>query len=62
MLSRIEEFKNPHLLIEALGGLTEFPWTLSIFGDGPDREKLQAGTPVALRDRVHWDAVHEYPC
>jgi glycosyltransferase involved in cell wall biosynthesis/GT2 family glycosyltransferase len=54
MLSRIEEFKNPHLLIEALGGLTELPWKLSIFGDGPDREKLAARTPAALRDRVHW--------
>ena len=54
MLSRIEEFKNPHLLVDALSGLTELPWTLSIFGDGPDREKLAARTPAALRDRVHW--------
>jgi GT2 family glycosyltransferase len=54
MLTRIEEFKNPHLLIETLGGLTELPWKLSIFGDGPDREKLEAATPAALRDRVHW--------
>ncbi|OBI89250.1 glycosyltransferase [Mycobacterium sp. 1245805.9] len=54
MLSRIVEHKNPQLLIEALGGLTDMPWELSIFGDGPDRERLQAGTPDALRDRVHW--------
>lgn len=54
MLSRIEEFKNPHLLIEALGGLPELPWRLSIFGDGPDRQKLEAATPAALRHRVHW--------
>jgi glycosyltransferase involved in cell wall biosynthesis/GT2 family glycosyltransferase len=54
MLSRIEEFKNPHLLIEALSGITESPWTLSIFGDGPDRAELQARTPAGLRDRVHW--------
>ncbi|ORW38292.1 glycosyl transferase family 1 [Mycobacterium paraense] len=54
MLSRIVEHKNPHLLIEALGGLTDMPWQLSIFGDGPDRERLQARTPAALRDRVHW--------
>lgn len=54
MLSRIVEHKNPHLLIEALGDLTDLPWELSIFGDGPDRERLQARTPAALRDRVHW--------
>jgi glycosyltransferase involved in cell wall biosynthesis/GT2 family glycosyltransferase len=54
MLSRIVEHKNPHLLIEALAGLAELPWTLSIFGDGPDRERLQASTPAELGDRVHW--------
>lgn len=54
MLSRILEHKNPHVLVEALGELTELPWRLSIFGDGPDRERLQARTPAALRDRVHW--------
>jgi glycosyltransferase involved in cell wall biosynthesis len=54
MLSRIVEFKNPHLLIDALSALKELPWELSIFGDGPDRERLEAGTPSVLRDRVHW--------
>ncbi|MCA2243968.1 MULTISPECIES: glycosyltransferase [Mycobacterium] len=54
MLSRIVEHKNPHLLIEALGGLVEVPWKLSIFGDGPDRERLQEQTPAGLRDRVQW--------
>jgi glycosyltransferase involved in cell wall biosynthesis/GT2 family glycosyltransferase len=54
VLSRIVEFKNPHLLIDALSGLSELPWQLSIFGDGPDRERLEARTPAALRDRVHW--------
>lgn len=54
LLSRIVEHKNPHVLVDALAGLTEFPWTLSIFGDGPDREKLEARTPEAVRDRVHW--------
>ncbi|ETW25655.1 glycosyltransferase [Mycobacterium gastri] len=54
MLSRIVEHKNPHLLIEALGGFTEMRWRLSIFGDGPDRERLQARTPAELRDRVQW--------
>jgi glycosyltransferase involved in cell wall biosynthesis/GT2 family glycosyltransferase len=54
MLSRIVEHKNPHLLIDALSGLLDRPWTLSIFGDGPDRERLQARTPAAVCDRVHW--------
>jgi glycosyltransferase involved in cell wall biosynthesis len=54
MLSRIVEHKNRHLLIDALSGLTELPWTLSIFGDGPDRERFEARTPAAVRDRVHW--------
>jgi glycosyltransferase involved in cell wall biosynthesis len=54
VLSRIVEHKNPHLLIDALSELTELPWKLSIFGDGPDRERLEARTPAAVRDRVHW--------
>jgi glycosyltransferase involved in cell wall biosynthesis/GT2 family glycosyltransferase len=54
MLSRIVEHKNPHLLIEALAGLTDLPWTLSIFGDGPDRTRLQARTPAEMHDRVCW--------
>jgi glycosyltransferase involved in cell wall biosynthesis/GT2 family glycosyltransferase len=54
VLTRIVEFKNPHLLVDALSGLTELPWKLSIFGDGPDRERLEARTPAAVRDRVHW--------
>lgn len=54
MLSRIVEHKNPHLLVEALSGLAEFDWELSIFGDGPDRQRLEALTPQTVRDRVHW--------
>lgn len=54
MLSRIVEHKNPHLLIQALDGLRELPWRLSIFGDGPDRERLEAMTPADLADRITW--------
>lgn len=54
MLSRIVEHKNPHLLVEALAGLTEFPWELDIFGDGPDRARLEALTPPELAGRVRW--------
>ncbi len=61
MLSRIVEHKNPHLLIEALSGLTDLPWTLSIFGDGPDRERLQARTATAASDRVQWHGWSDGP-
>ncbi|OBB22193.1 glycosyl transferase family 1 [Mycolicibacterium peregrinum] len=54
MLSRIVKHKNPHLLIEALDGLRGLPWRLSIYGDGPDREELQAMMPADLGDRVAW--------
>lgn len=54
MLSRIVEHKNPHLLVEALDRLRDLPWELSIFGDGPDRERLEALTPADLSNRVHW--------
>lgn len=54
MLTRVAKHKNPHLLIEALGGLRELPWRLSIYGDGPDRAELQALTPPDLSDRVSW--------
>lgn len=54
MLSRMVEHKNPHLLVEALAGLTDFAWELDIFGDGPDRERLEALTPPELAGRVRW--------
>ena len=54
MLSRIVEHKNPHLLVEALAGLEDLPWELDIFGDGPDRERLEALTPPGLAGRVRW--------
>lgn len=54
MLSRIVEHKNPQVLTAALARLTEFDWTLDIFGDGPDRDRLEAMTPQAIADRVRW--------
>jgi glycosyltransferase involved in cell wall biosynthesis len=53
-LGRIVEFKNPHLLVDALAQLREFGWRLDIFGDGPDRARLEALVPDSVRDRVHW--------
>ncbi|HEY2193515.1 MAG TPA: glycosyltransferase [Actinomycetospora sp.] len=57
MLTRIQAYKNPLLLADALGaldarGLTD--WSLDIFGDGPDRVALEARTPAHLADRVRW--------
>jgi len=55
MLTRLKEYKNPLLLIEALEALARSDdWTLDIFGDGPDRERLVARTPPHLRGRVRW--------
>lgn len=54
MLSRIVEHKNPHLLMEALRPLASLEWTLDIFGDGPDRSRLQALTPPEIADRIRW--------
>ena len=54
MLSRVVERTNPHLLVEALAGLPEPPWRLSIFGDDPEYAELETRAPAGLRDRVNW--------
>jgi glycosyltransferase involved in cell wall biosynthesis len=57
MLSRIKEYKNPMLLVralDALGADRHREWTLDIFGEGPDRDRLTAESPSHLRDRVRW--------
>lgn len=61
MLSRIVEHKNPHLLVRALEGLAEYAWELDIFGDGPDRARLEALTPPELAGRVRWRGWSEGP-
>jgi len=53
-VGRLLEEKNPHLLVAALDGLKDLPWTLDICGDGPDLQRLRAQTPAALLDRVRW--------
>jgi glycosyltransferase involved in cell wall biosynthesis/GT2 family glycosyltransferase len=52
MLSRMVEHKNPHVLVEALRRLDGTAWTLDLFGDGPDRERLQRMAPED--PRVRW--------
>ena len=57
MLTRLVEYKNPLLLADALDALGPDhagDWTLDVFGDGPDRARLEAATPTHLRDRVRW--------
>lgn len=55
MLARIVELKNPHILTAALARVPDhLDWTLDIFGDGPDRERLEALTPDSVADRVRW--------
>lgn len=55
VVSRISEAKNPHLLVAALDRLPAgLDWTLDIWGDGPDRARLETLTPDRLRDRVRW--------
>ena len=55
MLARMVEAKNPHILTAALARIPDhLDWTLDIFGDGPDRERLEAMTPERVRDRIRW--------
>lgn len=54
MLSRLVEHKNPHKLVAALAPLAEQGWTLDVFGDGPDRARLEALTPPGLAAQVRW--------
>lgn len=54
VLGRVTAVKQPHLLVAALAGLTELPWVLDIFGDGPDRAWMQEQTPPSLAGRVRW--------
>jgi glycosyltransferase involved in cell wall biosynthesis len=55
MLTRILEYKNPLLLVDALDALDRpGDWTLDIFGDGPDHRALEARTPAHLRNQVRW--------
>jgi hypothetical protein len=48
------ERENLQILIEARDGLRELPWRLSIFADGPDRDRLPLMTPAELTDRIAW--------
>lgn len=54
MLCRLVEQKNPHKLVAALAPLAGGHWTLDVFGDGPDRARLEALTPPELTDQVRW--------
>lgn len=52
-VSRLDEGKGVHLLLEALASLTG--WRLNIYGHGPLEARLrEIATQPALRDRVHF--------
>ncbi|WP_018334020.1 glycosyltransferase [Actinomycetospora chiangmaiensis] len=61
MLTRLKTYKNTTLLIRALDALGRDDWTLDIFGEGPDRDVMEAETPAHLTDRVHWRGVSPGP-
>jgi glycosyltransferase involved in cell wall biosynthesis len=62
MLTRLKEYKNTTLLIQALDALARpEEWTLDIFGDGPDRAVMEAQTPAYLRSKVRWRGVSPGP-
>jgi glycosyltransferase involved in cell wall biosynthesis/GT2 family glycosyltransferase len=61
MLCRMVEHKNPHLLVAALASIDDLDWTLDLFGDGPDRARLQAMTPPHLDSRVRWHGASPGP-
>jgi glycosyltransferase involved in cell wall biosynthesis len=51
---RFQPQKNLLFLIEALGKITELPWTCTLIGDGPQREAVEAKIrQLGLAGRIH---------
>ena len=54
-IGRVVYQKGLVIIFEALSGLMEFPWQLTIVGDGPERERLVAlAAQFGIQDRVDW--------
>ncbi len=54
-IGRVVYQKGLDIIFEALSGLMEFPWQLTIVGDGPERERLVAlAAQFGIQDRVDW--------
>jgi glycosyltransferase involved in cell wall biosynthesis len=53
LVGRLVEWKGVHLALEAFADLRLSSWTLEVFGDGPEREKLVRTTAaLGIEDRV----------
>lgn len=51
--SRVAEVKQLDLLVRALSeGMDDLDWTLDIWGEGPDRARVEAAIPAAMRERI----------
>jgi glycosyltransferase involved in cell wall biosynthesis len=54
-VGRLVYQKGLDLLLKALANLNEYPWQLSIVGDGPQRDTLQdLAVSLGMRDRIHF--------
>lgn len=51
-IGRLAEIKQIPLLVEAMSDLSDLDWTLDIWGDGPDRDRIEAAVPAHLSDRI----------
>jgi glycosyltransferase involved in cell wall biosynthesis len=54
MLSHIGEQKESRTVLEALNGLRELPWRLTIYGDCADSDGGPSSIPADLAHRVEW--------
>jgi glycosyltransferase involved in cell wall biosynthesis len=54
-IGRVVYQKGLDLIFEALSGLMDLPWILTIVGDGPERDHLVAlAQKLCIQDRVQW--------
>lgn len=54
MVGRLDEQKNPELLVRALGSLGDVEWSLELIGDGPGKNRVATlARQVGVMNRVH---------
>jgi glycosyltransferase involved in cell wall biosynthesis len=49
-----DKLESYHMLAAALTLCTDLPWTLTVVGDGPCREKVRSLFAALPRDRIEW--------
>jgi len=55
MVARFELQKDHRTLLQALGGLRQYPWELDLIGDGPLKPEIAAlGHTLGLSDRIRF--------